>query len=234
MIMGLYPYIRNGERRGFKAGLMEEIADSLNCNPFYAEQMMFLAADSSSARILEARGLRVLRIFEDAPEHVWRDTVHKMKHWMGLWALREFGEYLWVDWDTVAVAEPDENFWEGCRSGGTPKYIRIEGYKHAVVNCGVLYVPAAWAAAMERSLHLPARSSNDEHLWEAVLPADVLNRPEFWFGTEVRYISGADRADRVTSKLCFAHLGRGCFDAADAIRAAHRNAIAKPVGSHAN
>ena len=222
MIMGLYPYIRNGENRGFKPGLMAEMAASLACNPFYARRMLFLAANREMATRLETLGLTVTRTFEDAPAHVWRNTAHKMKHWMGLWALREFGEYLWVDWDTVATGAPDAEFWAACRVAGAPKFIHIPRYKHAVVNCGVLYVPASWAGAMERSFHLPAASPNDEHLWETILPSDVLARPEFWFGPEVQYISGAERVGKVTRRLRFAHLGRGDFHAAAAIREAHR------------
>ena len=222
MIMGLYPYIRNGENRGLKTGMLEEVAASLTCNPFYPQRMMFLAADQATAAILRRHGLSVARTFEDAPDHVWRDTTHKMKHWMGLWALREFGEYLWVDWDTVMTAEPDSAFWSACRAGGTPKFIRIPGYKHALVNCGVLYVPASWAGAMERSFYTVPQSANDEHLWESVLPGDVLDRAEFWFGSEAQYISGANRVDKVTRSLRFAHLGRGIFDAAVPIRNAYQ------------
>jgi len=233
MIMGLYPYIRNGENRGFKPGLMAEVAASLACNPFYAQRMVFLAADGDIAARLESFGLAVARTFEDAPEHVWHDTAHKMKHWMGLWALREFGEYLWVDWDTVATDEPDAEFWAACRVAGAPKFIRIPGYKHAVVNCGVMYVPGSWAGAMERSFHLPTASPNDEHLWETVLPSDVLTRPEFWFGAEVQYISGVERLEKVTRHLRFAHLGRGNFAAAEAIRKAHRLANQTEEEPHA-
>jgi hypothetical protein len=233
MIMGLYPYIRRGEDRGFKAGMLEEVKASLACNPFYAERMVFLAADRRTAGHLETLGLRVARTFEDAPPHVWRDTTHRMKHWMGLWAVREFGEYLWVDWDTVATSQPDAEFWASCRKGGTPKFIFIPGYKHAVVNCGVLYVPGSWADRMEQSFAENARSANDEHIWETVLPLDVQDRPEFWFGHDVQYISGADRVEKVTAKLRFAHLGRGVFDAATAIREAHRRSVEKEV-AHAN
>lgn len=74
-----------------------------------------------------------------------------------------------------------------------------------------------WTAAF--TCRQPA---NDEHLWETILPSDVLARPEFWFGPEVQYISGAERAGKVTRRLRFAHLGRGDFQAAATIREAHR------------
>jgi len=220
MIMGLYPYIRRGENLGFKPSMLKEIKECLECNPGYRERMVFLAADQQMAAILHSFGLRVTRTFEDAPDHVWFNTAHRMKHWMGLWALQEFGEYLWVDWDTVATKMPDANFWRTCRTGGTPKFILILGYQHAVVNCGVLYVPGGWTGLMARSFTLSARSPNDEHLWETVLPGNVLECAEFWFGPEVQYISRPERVDRVTRGLRLAHLGRGGFEVAGAIQSA--------------
>lgn len=213
---------------------MQELNYCLECNPIYRETMIFLAADQTTADMLSSLGVRVTRIFKDAPDHVWFNTTHRMKHWMGLWALREYGEYLWVDWDTIMTREADGEFWSNCRQGGTPKFIRIPAYKHAVVNCGVLYVPGAWGERMETSFELGAHLTNDEHIWEKILPENVLERPEFWFGPEVQHVSGAQKTGRITSQLRFAHLGSGNFSVAHAIREAHKRAQQEAEAHHAH
>jgi len=111
MIAGYYPYTRNGVTHPPRA-ILKEIPASLRINPSYRENLLVLAGDQSSAQQLEKFGLQAHRIFEDAPMAIHRDTAHKMKHWMCLWALREFGEFLWVDWDTVLLKEPDQAFWD--------------------------------------------------------------------------------------------------------------------------
>ncbi len=135
---------------------------------------MVLAGDTWSARRLEGFGLEVARVFDDAPAEIHQDAAHKMKHWMCRWALRTYGEYLWVDWDTVLLRPPDAGFWDWCRAHGTPKFIHIPGY-WATVNCGVYYAGAGWAEAMDRSFSAEVAEPNDELLWASVLPTDVVD-----------------------------------------------------------
>ena len=150
MIAGLYPYVRGGVVPPPR-GTLDEISVSLELNPFYRENLLVLAGDRESASRLEGFGLRVHRVFDDAPDAVRFDAAHKMKHWMCRWALGEFGEFLWVDWDTVLLRPLDDGFWDWCRAHETPKFIYIPEY-WATVNCGVYYAGAAWAEAMTRSL----------------------------------------------------------------------------------
>jgi hypothetical protein len=86
MIAGLYPYTRGGVTRPPTVTL-KEIPDSLRINPSYRDDLLVLAGDRASAEQLESFGLRVHRVFDDAPAAIQRDTAHKMKHWMCLWAM---------------------------------------------------------------------------------------------------------------------------------------------------
>jgi hypothetical protein len=124
---------------------------------------------------------------------------------MCLWALRTFGEFLWVDWDTVALREPDQEFWSFCRADGTPKFIRIPNY-WATVNCGVYYAGAAWADRMERSLSAPVGNPNDELLWRSVLPECVTELSEFWWGDRIVNVWTEAEFERVTPRTVFAHV----------------------------
>ncbi len=204
MIAGLYPYTRGNVMHQPKITL-EEIPLSLRVNSSYREDLLVLAGDQTSADQLTAFGLRVHRVFNDAPVEVHRDTAHLMKHWMCLWALREFGEFLWVDWDTVLIRRPDEEFWEYCRQSGTPKFIHIPGY-WATVNCGVYYAGKDWLPAMERSFETEVSEANDELLWTNVLPADVRERDEFWWGERAKNIWSEEEFDTVTNGTYFAHV----------------------------
>lgn len=204
MIAGLYPYTRGGVTQPPSA-ILAEIPVSLAVNPVYARDLTVLAGDRSSARQLEAFGLRVHRVFDDAPPEVVRDAVHKMKHWMCLWALREYGEFLWIDWDTVMLRPPDDAFWSFCRAPPTPKFIHIDNY-WATVNCGVYYACDDWLPAMERSFGAEVSEPNDELLWTSVLPADVRERPEFWWGDRVQNVWSERGFARVTAATYFAHV----------------------------
>lgn len=204
MIAGLYPYTRDGVTHPPKVAL-QEIPASLQVNPSYRDALLVLAGDRASAEQLESFGLRVHRVFDDAPAAIQRDTAHKMKHWMCLWALREFGEFLWVDWDTVLLRPPDDAFWEDCRRGGTPKFVRIPGY-WATVNCGVYYASHGWLREMERSFDAEVSEPNDELLWASVLPGDVEDRDEFWWGDRAVQIWTEADFDSVTGRTYFAHV----------------------------
>jgi len=184
---------------------LSEIPVSLRVNPTYWETLTILAGDSASARLLEGFGLSVRRVFDDAPAAVHRDAAHKMKHWMCRWALREFGEFLWVDWDTVLLREPDDSFWSWCRHRGTPKFVQIPNY-WATVNCGVYYASSNWLGQMEHSFEAQVAKPNDELLWASVLPADIHNRPEFWWGQRVPNIWTPDEFGAVNSATYFAHV----------------------------
>lgn len=204
MIAGLYPYTRGGVTHPPKITL-QEIPASLQVNPSYRDDLIVLAGDRASAEQLESFGLRVHRVFDDAPAAIQRDTAHKMKHWMCCWALREFGEFLWVDWDTVLLRPPDDAFWEDCRRGGNPKFVRIPGY-WATVNCGVYYAPPRWLRKMERSFDAEVSEPNDELLWASVLPGDVQDRDEFWWGDRAVQIWTEADFDSVTGRTYFAHV----------------------------
>lgn len=204
MIAGLYPYARGGAVHPPRVTL-SEIPVSLCVNPTYRNNLLVLAGDSTSAQHLEGFGLRVARVFDDAPAEIRRDAAHKMKHWMCRWALREFGEFLWVDWDTVCVREPDDGFWEFARAHGTPKFIKIPRY-WATVNCGVYFAPANWSEAMDRSFDAVVHQPNDELLWTSVLPPDVVGRSEFWWGDRIENIANRDDLALVGHGMYFAHV----------------------------
>jgi hypothetical protein len=115
---------------------------------------------------------------------------------MCIWALREFGEFIWADWYTLMVKEPQDDFYEYCREHQTPKFIRIKHY-WAIVNCGVYYAPYAWLDRMVAGLEANLSEPNDELWWAAVLPKDVVNDSRFWWGI-VLSTSGK----RTTCKPC--------------------------------
>jgi hypothetical protein len=181
------------------------IPASLEVNPTYRHDLLVLAGDASSASQLSGFGLRAHRVFDDAPADVRLDTAHKMKHWMCLWALREFGEFLSVDWDTVMLRRPDEAFVGWCRTSRTPKFVRIREY-WATVNCGVYYASEEWIPAMERSFAAEVTEPNDELLWASVLPPDVRDRPEFWWGERVVNVWDEADVSDITQGTYFAHV----------------------------
>ena len=204
MIAGLYPYTRNGVTSPPK-NTLREIPISLQINPEYQKILLVLAGDSESSKQLTSFGLQVHRTFDDAPPEVHRDAAHKMKHWMCLWALREFGEFLWIDWDTVLLRYPDQAFWEYCRRWRTPKFVRIPGY-WATVNCGVYYACHNWLSAMERSFHTIVSEPNDELLWASILPRDIDERGEFWWGKRVVDIWSEKEFNKIEPGSYLAHV----------------------------
>ena len=206
MIAGLYPYCRSGIPRP-PVVTLAEIPRCLEVNPWYRDELVVLAGDHASRLQLESFGLGVHRVFDDAPEAIQRDAAHKMKHWMCLWALREFGEFLWVDWDTVCLRRPDDEFWASARDGGNPRFIRIPNY-WATVNCGVYYAPGAWAEAMDRSFQAAVEEPNDELLWRSVLPDDVRDRPGFWWGNRVVHVETKADFSAVSAETSFVHVKR--------------------------
>jgi hypothetical protein len=214
IIAGLYPYTRGGITSPPRF-VLQEIEQSLQINPSYRTDLLVLAGDVGSAHILEGFGLRVHRSFDDAPEAIRRDTAHKMKHWMCRWALQEFGEFLWVDWDTVLLRPLDEGFWSVCKSSTTPRFVWIDDY-WATVNCGVYYASDHWLPAMERSFEAQVTEPNDELLWASVLPADVRAQEMFWWGDRVVQISDESDFAKITTSTYLAHVKH--LEWADAIR----------------
>lgn len=206
MIAGLYPYSRGGLVQP-PVVTLREIPESLRVNPHYRDRLLVLAGDRESADRLARFGLKVRRVFDDAPSWVHEDAAHLMKHWMCRWALDELGECLWVDWDTVFIREPDDGLVARIRTAATPRFIRIPGY-WATVNCGVYYLPADWAAAMDRSFDAVVSEPNDELLWRSVLPWDVTERPEFWWKSEVVHVEQRDETASIGPSTCFAHVRR--------------------------
>lgn len=204
MIAGLYFHVRGGVRQ-FPRVTLSEIPLSLETNPWYRDRVLVLAGDEEAASLLAGFGLRVHRVFSDAPPHIHYDAAHRMKHWMCLWALRTFGEFLWVDWDTVALREPDEEFWSFCRTAGTPKFIQIPNY-WATVNCGVYYACSTWVERMERSFEAPVSEPNDELLWRSVLPEQVVERPEYWWGERAINVWTEAALERISERTVFAHV----------------------------
>lgn len=204
IIAGLYGPVRNGYPLG-QAKTLDEIPTSLDLNPRYSKELVILAGDGQSADDLRRFGLRAHRVFDDAPPAICKDSLHLMKHWMILWAVRHFGEVLWVDWDTVCLRWPDEEFWDWCRRFDTPKFVWVPEY-WATVNCGVCYVNESWAETMERSFSATVSEPNDELLWRSVLPTDVRGRPEFWFGDRVAHVWTEHSFRRVTPRTSFVHI----------------------------
>ena len=219
MIAGLYPYTRGGVSKP-PIVTLAEIPASLVVNPTYRDELLLLAGDEGSAEQLAGFGLKVHHAFDDAPAEVRIDAAHKMKHWMCRWALNEFGEFLWVDWDTVMLRRPDDAFWAWCRRFGTPKFLKIPGY-WATVNCGVYYACRNWREAMDRSFAAQVSEPNDELLWSAVLPVDVVNRPEYWLGPRAVNVWTKDDFALVGEETYFAHVKT--LDWASEIRMAARH-----------
>ncbi len=214
MIAGLYPYTRGGVTSPPRT-VLSEIEQSLRVNPMYRDALLVLAGDRASAELLEGYGLTVHRVFDDAPPAVRRDTAHKMKHWMCRWALAKYGEFLWVDWDTVCLGEPDDAFWSLCRSTSTPRFIRIPEY-WATVNCGIYYAPAPWIDAMDRSFDAEVEIPNDELLWRSVLPDNVKDDDRFWWGDTVVHVERREDIGLVTGSTRFVHVKE--LDWADDLR----------------
>ena len=205
IISGLYSHTRGGVTRR-PVDTLREIPHSLFVNPRH-QTHLFLTGDRDSARDLARLGCSVHRVFDDAPVEIRRDAVHKMKHWMCTWALEEYGEFLWLDWDTVLLRELDDKFWFWCRFRATPKFVYIPNY-WATVNCGVYYACAEWLDVLKRSFSNPVAEPNDELLWTSVLPPDVRSRPEFWWGRRVVHVETRNDFSLVTKHAYFAHVKR--------------------------
>lgn len=124
---------------------------------------------------------------------------------MVLWAVKTFGEVLWIDWDTINLRPLDQQFWDWCHAYDTPKFVYIPNY-WAVVNCSVYYVSEPWAKAMECSFYSHVSEPNDELLWANVLPKNIQSRPEFWWEDRVLNIWTPEECNTTTDRTYFAHV----------------------------
>lgn len=204
LISGLYKNIRGGVQRSSEK-ILHEVGESLKINPQYRENFVCYADCQENAKFLEQKGCFVHRVFDDAPQEIIFDTKHKMKHWFMYNAVREFGDVLWVDWDTYNRKPIDDVFLNHCFSSSNPKFTWIENY-WAVVNCAVYYLNEGSIDIMERSFSAKVSEPNDELLWASVLPEDVRKRKEYWLNNFVVNIWREEEFADVTENTYFLHL----------------------------
>ncbi len=207
MVMGLYKYVRDGkfhEERYKK--VVNEMYNFFKYNRIEnLNEFSFLAGDSESAEKLENLGLRVEKAFDEVPQKIKKNKAHLMKHYMVIWAIEKYKEVLWVDWDVLILKWPDKVFWDWCRSYGTPKFIYIPNY-WAKVNCGVYYTNTKWSKIMKRILRVWNGEPNDELLWAAILPEDIKDRNEYWFGDMAINIWDKEDIFQINKSIYFAHV----------------------------
>jgi hypothetical protein len=203
-IAGLYQYCRAGRCRP-PTKTLEEITLSLRANPGYSDMLTVLSGNHHCTAALSQLGLKVTKTFEDAPAFVKANSAHLMKHWMCIWALREYGEFIWVDWDTLMTREPQDDFYDYCREHQTPKFIRIKHY-WATVNCGVYYAPHTWLDQMTAGLEANLSEPNDELCWATVLPKNVVSDSRFWWGDRVINVWNKEDMKAVPAAACFLHV----------------------------
>ena len=205
-ISGLFRPIRGGIADYSKLkGIIREISDALELNLWYRSRLVCYADSKEMAEVLLHRGCYVHRIFDDAPEEIVFDTVHKMKHWIVLNALREFKNVVWIDWDTYNLKPIDKQFIRKCLDSDTPKFTWIDNY-WATVNCAVYYVAHNSIELMERSFESKVEEPNDELLWKSVLPVNVREQRDYWFDDYVVNIWDKTDFSNVTDNTYFLHL----------------------------
>lgn len=204
MITGLYWDVKQGISKR-PENIIQEVKRSLEVNPRYRDELTVLAGDFKSASILENEGVHIEKVFDDAPDDIKFDTVHKMKHWMVFWALQKYDEVLWIDWDTICLKWPDEKFWSWCREYNTPKFVFINTY-WAVVNCSVYYVNKTWKKQFEDSFSLEVSEPNDELMWKNVLPSDVVKREEYWLKDMALNIWAIKDIPNISQNTYFVHI----------------------------
>lgn len=183
--MGYYSKFRDGIPKD-NSNIQMEIKKSLKINPQYRHIAHFYAGDEIAAEILEQNDLNIHHIITDAPEHVLNNSVHRMKHWICYKALKEFGEFIWIDWDTILLGKLNDAFYDWCRRFDTPKFVYIPDYQWGV-NCGVYYANTSWLEPMKESFKVS--HFNDEMLWQSILPPNYQEMKEYWWGSLVVNIS---------------------------------------------
>ena len=204
MITGLFSVKQKG-KSVIRPKIIQEIQNSLRINKWYKEKLIFLAGDIKAARILESFGLNVYKVFDEAPSIIHEEAAFRMKHWMVFWMLQHFGEVIWIDWDTINIIKPDDHFYAYCRAYNTPKFVFIPGY-HATVNCSVYYVSYHWEKAMKQSFKAKTSLPNDELLWSSILPKNVVDLKEFWWGDLVINVWLENECSWIKKNTYFAHV----------------------------
>ena len=204
-ISGLFDNIRDGVFSP-KSGIEKEIETTLKFNPHYRELLTCYADSEDNAAIMQANNLSVHKIITDAPDSIIRDSRYKMKQWMMYQAVKEFGDVVWIDWDTYNKRLVDHRFVDYCLATNTPKFTFIKGGYWAVVNCAVYYANRSHLQLFEKSFSSKVSEPNDELMWASVLPKDIVGRKEYWFGDMV--VNIWDRIDfkDVTDNTYFLHL----------------------------
>lgn len=201
LITGLFS--NNGKKIPKK--VLDEAHTSLKVNKWYKHRLLFLAGDQHSNIALQELGVSVYRVFDDAPGFVQEAPAFRMKHWMVYQMLKDYKEVLWIDWDTISMKPLDQPFFDYCRRENTPKFVYIPGY-HATVNCSVYYVNQKWLSAMEKSFYLPTKTPNDELMWTNILPKNVTDLDEYWWGERVVNVWLESECSWVKPETYFAHV----------------------------
>ena len=74
------------------------------------------------------------------------------------------------------------------------------------VNCSVYYVDQKWLSAMEKSFYLLIKTPNDELMWTNILPKNVTDRNEYWWGERVVNVWLESECSWVKPETYFAHV----------------------------
>jgi hypothetical protein len=204
LISGLYSDSKKGLSK-IPLKTIREINESLVINQNYRNDIIVLAGDDACSEILSKIGLIPKKNFRDAPEFIKNNSVHLMKHWMCIWALREYDEFIWIDWDTIQIKTLDKFFFDYCRKYNTPKFIYIKKY-WAKVNCGVYYSNINWLEKMELGLSSLDSETNDELCWSKVLPNNLDLDHRYWWGDLIINIWDKNDLNKITKNTYFIHV----------------------------
>ncbi|GBE55522.1 hypothetical protein BMS3Bbin15_01698 [archaeon BMS3Bbin15] len=203
IISGLFRDTRQrGDMTPYKT--LAEIKSCLKLNPQYGEELIFFAADDWCAKKLSSLGLYVEKIMDDAPQIARIEANTRMKFWMCNWALEEFGEYLWVDWDAICLKWPDNQFWKTVRKSGNPKFTYIRNY-WARVNCAVHYASSKLGDLREY-VGIPLEEPNDELIWMKILSEKGIFDDDIWLNEMTVNIWLEKDLDLITPNTYFAHV----------------------------
>lgn len=204
IISGLYCDSKNGISK-IPHKTVREINESLIINKNYRNDINVLAGDNICSEILSEIGFIPKRVFNDAPESIKNNSVHLMKHWMCIWALKEYNEFIWIDWDTIQIKPLDEFFFDYCRKYNTPKFIYIKKY-WAKVNCAIYYSNINWLEKMEMGLSSLVSETNDELCWSKVLPDNLELDHRYWWGDLIINIWDKNDLTKITKNTYFVHV----------------------------
>lgn len=204
LVSGLYRNIRGGVEESHQS-ILKEVKNSLAVNPHYRDRLVCYSDSPEMAYYLKQNGCYVHKVFDDAPRDIIWDTKHKMKHWIMYHAAKEFGDVLWIDWDTYNAKPINNAFIKHCLATNTPKFTWINNY-WAIVNCAVYYLNRDFLDLMEKSFNAVVSEPNDELLWASVLPSDVRKQKDYWLNDYVVNIWTEEDFNDVTDDTLFLHL----------------------------